>query len=100
VSTELGHWSLCIPAGRGLVQTLARQRNSVVGSLLFVRIVGVLCVILPAQARARARLPGGGPDWVRLSPVLFLLFFFSFYYQTWKIVRNTRKMVKIWDQFY
>jgi hypothetical protein len=48
-------------------------------SLIFFRIVGS-----PVQfgqrgrARARARLPDHGPDWVRLSQVLFILFFFSF----------------------
>jgi hypothetical protein len=48
--------------------------SSDVGSLLFVRIVGDLCAISPAWAH----LPRGGPDWVRLSLVLFLLFPFLF----------------------
>jgi hypothetical protein len=52
--------------------------NSAVGSLLFVRIVRVLYAISPARARARACWSGGGPDWVRLSPVPFLLFPFLF----------------------
>jgi hypothetical protein len=50
------------------------QMNREEDSLTVFRIVGVLCAIL----LARACLPGDGPDWVRLSPVLFLLFLFLF----------------------
>jgi hypothetical protein len=33
------------------------------------RIIGVLCAIWPVLARARARLPGCGPDRASFSPV-------------------------------
>jgi hypothetical protein len=47
-------------------------------SLMVFQIVGVLYAVSPARACTRARLPGDGPDWVKLSLVLFLLFPFLF----------------------
>jgi hypothetical protein len=44
-------------------------------------------------------LPGRGPDRYRFSLVLFKLFLFLFC-EAWKIVGNSRKMVKLWDQFF
>jgi hypothetical protein len=52
------------------------QMNREDDSLTVFRIVGVLRAISPAWARAR--LPGDGPGWFRLSLVLFLLFPFLF----------------------
>jgi hypothetical protein len=52
------------------------QMNREEDSLMVFRIVRVLCAISPEQARAH--LPRDGPNWVRLSPLLFLLFLFLF----------------------
>jgi hypothetical protein len=66
------------------------QMNREEDSLTVFRIVGVLCAI----SSARARLHGDGPDWVRLSQVLFLLFPFLFLWLR-EFVENSRKMIKI-----
>jgi hypothetical protein len=54
------------------------QKNSANDSLRVIQTARVLCVNTPTQACVRARLPGDGSGWVRLSPVLFLLFPFLF----------------------
>jgi hypothetical protein len=64
--------------GGASVHLSETQMNREEDSLMVFRIVGVLYAILPAWARTRACSPGDGPDWVRLSLVLFLLFPFLF----------------------
>jgi hypothetical protein len=64
-------------------------------SLPIIQITEGLCTRLPVWAR----LPGRGPVRAEFSPLLFILFFFSFFCQTWKFIGNSRKMVKLWDRF-
>jgi hypothetical protein len=60
--------------GGASVHMSETQMNREEDSLMVFRIVRVLCAI----SLARMRFSGDGPDWVRLSPVLFLLFPFIF----------------------
>jgi hypothetical protein len=75
------------------------QRNSAKATLRAFQMARVLCANLATQARAWARLPVQGPTWAGFSPLLFIfsLFFFS---RLREIIENSRKMLKIQDQFY
>jgi hypothetical protein len=55
---------------------------------------------LPERARARQYPRGVWADRAEYGLILFILLFFSFYCQLGKSVENSRKMVKLWDQFY
>jgi hypothetical protein len=81
------------------VQTSETWRNIAKDSLRVFQIAKVLCAKSPARARARARFPVGGLTWADLIPSLFIIFLFSFSARLRKFVGNSRKMIKIWDQF-
>jgi hypothetical protein len=77
-----------------------RRMNSVMTSFRVFQIVGVLC----AKPLARARAPVCSPRWWAGSgwfkPITVHAFAFSFSTRLRKFIENSRKMIKIWDQFY
>jgi hypothetical protein len=81
------------------VQMSVRHGNNAKDSLRGFQIARVLCANLAMQARARACFPKHGPTWAGFSPILFIIFPFSFSARLGKFIESSRKMLKIWDQF-
>ena len=77
-----------------------KHRNSAATPFLVVQIGKDLCAKTPMGARAGARFPVRGPAQAGLSPLLFIPFSFSFSTSLRKLIENSRKMIKAWDQFY
>jgi hypothetical protein len=82
--------------GGASVHMSETQMNREEDYLMVFRIVGVLCAISPARARARACFHVRWPVRIGLSPLLFIPFLFFFLTR----LGNSRKMIKSWDQFY
>jgi hypothetical protein len=80
------------------VQTSETQRNSARDSLLDVQKAEVLYAKSLARARARFFCQWAGLGW--FEPVTIHYFPFSFSARLRKFIENSRKMIKIWDQFY
>jgi hypothetical protein len=76
------------------VQTSETRRNSARDSLLDVQKAKVLC----AKSRARFFCQWAGLG--RFEPVTIHYFPFSFSARLREFIGNSRKMIKIWDQFY
>jgi hypothetical protein len=85
---------------RGFPQMSVKHRNSAATPFLVVQIGKDLCAKTPMGARAGARFPVRGPAQAGLSPLLFIPFSFSFSTSLRKLIENSRKMIKAWDQFY
>jgi hypothetical protein len=78
------------------VQTSETQVKSGKDSLRVFRIAKVLYAKSPARARFPRWWAGSG--W--FEPITVYSFSFSFSARLRKFIENTRKMIKIWDQFY
>jgi hypothetical protein len=78
-----------------LVQTSVKQMNSARDSFSVIQITEGLCASLPTRARVGAGFPctWAGSGWIQPSTIH--PFPFSFFYQAWKFIGNSRNNGKI-----
>jgi hypothetical protein len=77
---------------------LETWRDSARDSLPDIQKAKVLCAKSPARTHGRVSSVNG-LTWAGLSSSLFILFLLSFSTRLMKFIGNSRKMIKIWDQF-
>jgi hypothetical protein len=84
---------------RGFARMSERHMNSVAASLPVIQKAEGLYARWPTRAHAGAGFPcwWAGLGW--FQPSIVPSFSFSFYCQAWKFIGNSRKMVKLCDQF-